>query len=68
MPDLKPGYNTAGSNGTMFAKNLLAGTRIINGEMVVVDGGSHLRSSGAEDLLQWTEEQWQVQRAARSKS
>jgi len=24
----------------------------INGEMVVQDGGSHLRSSGAEDLLQ----------------
>jgi len=25
----------------------------INGEMVVQDGGAHLRSSGAEDLLQW---------------
>ncbi len=40
----------------------------INGEMVVQDGGSHLRSSGAEDLLQWTDEQWEKQRAARSKS
>jgi NAD(P)-dependent dehydrogenase (short-subunit alcohol dehydrogenase family) len=39
----------------------------INGEMVVQDGGAHLRSSGAEDLLQWTDEQWQKQRAARSK-
>jgi NAD(P)-dependent dehydrogenase (short-subunit alcohol dehydrogenase family) len=39
----------------------------INGEMVVQDGGSHLRSSGAEDLLQWTEAQWQKQRDARSK-
>ena len=39
----------------------------INGEMVVVDGGAHLRSSGAEDLLQWTDEQWERQRAARSK-
>ena len=39
----------------------------INGEMVVQDGGSHLRSSGAEDLLQWTDAQWQSQRAARSK-
>src|SRR6266849_4388117 len=39
----------------------------INGEMVVVDGGAHLRSSGAEDLLQWTDEQWEKQRAARSK-
>jgi NAD(P)-dependent dehydrogenase (short-subunit alcohol dehydrogenase family) len=40
----------------------------INGEMVVQDGGAHLRSSGAEDLLQWTEEQWEKQRASRSKS
>jgi NAD(P)-dependent dehydrogenase (short-subunit alcohol dehydrogenase family) len=39
----------------------------INGEMVVQDGGSHLRSSGAEDLLQWTESQWQKQREGRSK-
>ena len=39
----------------------------INGEMVVQDGGSHLRSSGAEDLLQWTDAQWEQQRAARSK-
>ena len=36
----------------------------INGEMVVQDGGAHLRSSGAEDLLQWTEAQWQKQREA----
>jgi NAD(P)-dependent dehydrogenase (short-subunit alcohol dehydrogenase family) len=39
----------------------------INGEMVVQDGGSHLRSSGAEDLLQWTEAQWEKQRAARAR-
>jgi len=39
----------------------------INGEMVVQDGGAHLRSSGAEDLLAWTEAQWEAQRAARSK-
>ena len=31
----------------------------INGEMVVIDGGAHLRSSGAEDLLRWTPEQWE---------
>jgi NAD(P)-dependent dehydrogenase (short-subunit alcohol dehydrogenase family) len=37
----------------------------INGEMVVQDGGAHLRGSGAEDLLQWTEAQWEQQRAAR---
>jgi NAD(P)-dependent dehydrogenase (short-subunit alcohol dehydrogenase family) len=39
----------------------------INGEMVVQDGGAHLRSSGAEDLLQWTDAQWEQQRAARSR-
>src|SRR5690349_2349963 len=39
----------------------------INGEMVVQDGGAHLRSSGAEDLLQWTETQWEKQRAARKR-
>ncbi|MGY2902368.1 SDR family oxidoreductase [Bradyrhizobium sp. URHC0002] len=39
----------------------------INGEMVVQDGGAHLRSSGAEDLLQWTDAQWQKQREARPK-
>jgi NAD(P)-dependent dehydrogenase (short-subunit alcohol dehydrogenase family) len=39
----------------------------INGEMVVQDGGAHLRGSGAEDLLQWTDEHWEKQRAARSK-
>ena len=40
----------------------------INGEMVVQDGGAHLRSSGAEDLLQWTDAQWENQRAAGPKS
>jgi NAD(P)-dependent dehydrogenase (short-subunit alcohol dehydrogenase family) len=40
----------------------------INGEMVVQDGGAHLRSSGAEDLLQWTDAQWEQQRAVRSKN
>ena len=39
----------------------------INGEMVVQDGGAHLRGSGAEDLLQWTDAQWEQQRAARAK-
>jgi len=39
----------------------------INGEMVVQDGGAHLRSSGAEDLLQWTDTQWEKHRVSRSK-
>src|SRR3981189_876706 len=39
----------------------------INGEMVVQDGGSHLRSSGAEDLLQWSDAQWQMERESRTK-
>jgi NAD(P)-dependent dehydrogenase (short-subunit alcohol dehydrogenase family) len=38
----------------------------INGEMVVQDGGAHLRSSGAEDLLQWSDAQWERHRAART--
>src|SRR5438270_422814 len=40
----------------------------LNGEMIVQDGGAHLRSSGAEDLLQWTDAQWEKQRAARPKA
>jgi NAD(P)-dependent dehydrogenase (short-subunit alcohol dehydrogenase family) len=40
----------------------------INGEMVVQDGGAHLRSSGAEDLLQWSEAQWERLRASRAKA
>jgi NAD(P)-dependent dehydrogenase (short-subunit alcohol dehydrogenase family) len=40
----------------------------INGEMVVQDGGAHLRTSGAEDLLQWTDAQWEQQRAARARN
>jgi len=43
------------------------GAGYINGEMVVQDGGAHLRGSGAEDLLQWTDEQWEKQRAGRTK-
>src|ERR1700744_1499460 len=35
----------------------------INGEMVVQDGGAHLRSSGAEDLLHWSDAQWEKQRS-----
>lgn len=40
----------------------------ITGEMVVQDGGAHLRSSGAEDLLGWSDTDWAAHRAARSKS
>src|SRR5664279_5077302 len=40
----------------------------INGEMVVQDGGAHLRSSGAEDLLQWTDAQWQMQSQSRTRA
>lgn len=37
----------------------------ISGEMVVLDGARHLRNSGAEDVLKWTDEQWEAQRARR---
>jgi len=43
------------------------GAGYINGEMVVQDGGAHLRGSGAEDLLQWTGEQWENHRLSRPK-
>jgi NAD(P)-dependent dehydrogenase (short-subunit alcohol dehydrogenase family) len=39
----------------------------INGEMVAIDGGAHLRTSGAEDLLRLPEDQWQLLREARTK-
>ncbi|OYU74435.1 MAG: short-chain dehydrogenase [Alphaproteobacteria bacterium PA3] len=38
----------------------------INGEMVSIDGGAHLRTSGAEDLLSWPPDKWAAMRAARS--
>ena len=37
----------------------------INGEMVTIDGGAVLRTSGAEDLLDWTDEQWAALRTQR---
>ena len=40
----------------------------INGEIVVLDGGAHLRGSGAEDLLQWSDAEWESHRAARAKA
>ena len=40
----------------------------INGEMVTIDGGMHLRTSGAEDLLGWSDAQWAELRQRRSKS
>jgi NAD(P)-dependent dehydrogenase (short-subunit alcohol dehydrogenase family) len=39
----------------------------INGEMVPIDGGLHLRTSGAEDLLRWSDAQWDDHRASLSK-
>jgi NAD(P)-dependent dehydrogenase (short-subunit alcohol dehydrogenase family) len=30
----------------------------INGEMVTIDGGQHLRMSGSEDLLRWSDADW----------
>lgn len=37
----------------------------INGEMVAIDGGQHLRTSGAEDLLAWGPDDWARARAGR---
>jgi NAD(P)-dependent dehydrogenase (short-subunit alcohol dehydrogenase family) len=35
----------------------------MTGEMVVLDGGAHLRTSGAEDLIGWSQAQWEAHRA-----
>lgn len=37
----------------------------MTGEMLVLDGGLHLTGSGAEDLLDWTDAQWEALRPAR---
>ncbi len=39
----------------------------INGEMVAIDGGQHLRTSGADDLLGWSGEQWAQLRKTRER-
>lgn len=37
----------------------------ITGETIAIDGGAHLRTSGAEDLLAWTADDWAAHRAKR---
>ena len=37
----------------------------INGESISMDGGAHLRTSGAEDLCEWTDADWEAHRAKR---
>ncbi|MFC3225598.1 SDR family oxidoreductase [Marinibaculum pumilum] len=37
----------------------------ITGETIAIDGGAHLRSSGAEDLLRWPQEKWDAVRQRR---
>ena len=34
----------------------------MTGEMVVLDGGAHLRTSGAEDLIGWSQADWEAHR------
>lgn len=41
------------------------GAAYINGEMVTIDGGMHLRQSGVEDLLGWSDAQWAESRDQR---
>lgn len=38
----------------------------MSGETVAIDGAAHLRSSGAEDLLAWSEDDWRAHRARRA--
>src|SRR6185369_7851289 len=65
-PLQRPGEHGELANLASFLISDAAG--YINGEMVVQDGGAHLRTSGAEDLLQWSDAQWERHRAARSQS
>ncbi len=37
----------------------------MSGETVAIDGAAHLRTSGAEDLLEWSEDDWRAHRARR---
>jgi NAD(P)-dependent dehydrogenase (short-subunit alcohol dehydrogenase family) len=37
----------------------------MTGEMVVLDGGLHLRTSGVDDLLQWSDDKWETHRKSR---
>ena len=41
------------------------GARHINGEMIAIDGGRHLRNSGVEDLLDRTDADWAALREKR---
>lgn len=40
----------------------------ITGEVVTIDGGRHLRSSGAEDLLGWSDDDWVRHEQSRGRS
>lgn len=63
--------NPLGRNGrpeelTSLAAFLLsAEAAYINGESIAIDGGAHLRTSGAEDLCEWTDADWDAHRATR---
>ncbi|MBL8381591.1 MAG: SDR family oxidoreductase [Burkholderiales bacterium] len=37
----------------------------VSGETVAIDGAAHLRTSGAEDLIAWSEDDWAALRAKR---
>ena len=42
------------------------GASYINGETIAIDGGAHLRTSGVEDLIGWSDAQWQAHRTQRT--
>ncbi|WP_337188147.1 SDR family oxidoreductase [Phenylobacterium sp.] len=82
MERLRPGPRAAGGNtassnplgrvgehaelANLAAFMISDAAGYINGEVVTIDGGQHLRASGAEDLLGWTDAQWASLRATRS--
>lgn len=50
---------------TLAAYLLSDAASFITGESIAIDGGAHLRTSGAEDLLEWTAAEWEAFRAQR---
>ncbi len=43
---------------------LSPGAGYVHGESIAIDGGAHLRTSGAEDLFDWSDADWDAHRAA----
>ncbi len=59
-------HGKAGELADLAAFLVSDGAAYINGETIAIDGGAHLRTSGAEDLLDWDDGHWDAHRRQRS--